>query len=76
MLRNILNIPNFIILNMDESEDDYRFLVETISSPSNCLKCGTVANLLQAWAKTTFIFRSTNACKTCRHLCQPPTIQM
>ena len=33
MLPNILNIPNFTTLNMEGSEDDYRFLVETISSP-------------------------------------------
>lgn len=46
MLNNILNIQKLNILDMKESEDDYRFLVETNSlSPSHCPKCGTVANL-------------------------------
>ena len=31
---------------MDESEYDYRFLVESTNlSPSYCRKCGTIANL-------------------------------
>ena len=42
----MLNIQELNILDMIESEDDYRFLVETTSSsPSHCPKCGTVANL-------------------------------
>ncbi|GIN71709.1 hypothetical protein J14TS2_21840 [Bacillus sp. J14TS2] len=46
MLTNMLNLPNFIILDMMESEDDYRFLVETIlTPPSHCPKCGAIPNL-------------------------------
>ncbi len=41
MLINMLNLPNFKILDMKESEYDYRFLVEsTALSPSHCPKCG------------------------------------
>src|SRR5699024_2703804 len=43
MLTNMLNIPNFIILDLKESEYDYRFLVETTTPPPfHCHKCGTV----------------------------------
>jgi transposase len=43
MTVNMLHLPKLIILDMKESEDDYRFLVETNSQPpSHCLKCGTV----------------------------------
>ncbi|ERI10765.1 transposase [Aneurinibacillus aneurinilyticus ATCC 12856] len=46
MLTNMLNLPKLKILYMEESEDDYRFLVETTTpSPSYCIKCGTVSNL-------------------------------
>lgn len=46
MLTNMINLPNFKILDMKESEYNYRFLVESIAlSPSHCSKCGTVANL-------------------------------
>ncbi len=57
MLINLLNLPNFKILNMQESEDDYRFLVETTSpSPSFCPKCGTVANLYKHGKKQQLFF--------------------
>lgn len=46
MLTKMFNLSNIKILYMDESEDDYRFLVETTISPlSHCFKCGTVSNL-------------------------------
>jgi len=46
MTTNMLNLPSFKIINIDASEFDYRFLVESIlPSPSYCPKCGTVANL-------------------------------
>jgi len=42
----MLNLSNLKIIDMKESEDDYRFLVETKSPPpAHCPKCGTVANL-------------------------------
>ncbi|MGE7625244.1 transposase family protein [Viridibacillus sp. NPDC096237] len=43
---------------MEESKDDYRFLVETISisSPSHCPKCGTVANLYKHGQKQQLFF--------------------
>lgn len=56
MLPNMLNMPNFIILDMEESEDDYRFLVEIISSPSHCPKCGTIANLYKHGLKQQLFF--------------------
>ena len=46
MINNMLNLPKLIIIDMMESKDDYRFLVETSSSsPLYCPKCGTGANL-------------------------------
>lgn len=46
MLTNMINLPNLKILDMKESENDYRFLVEsTTSSPSHCPKCGAIPNL-------------------------------
>lgn len=46
MTQNMLNLPSFKIIDMYESESDYRFLVETIlSPPTYCPKCGTIANL-------------------------------
>src|SRR5699024_4351811 len=45
MLPNILNLPNFEIHDMKESEYDYRFMVESINSqPTYCPKCGSVPN--------------------------------
>jgi len=45
MLPNILNLSNLEILDMKESENDYRFLAEYINSkPSYCPKCGSVPN--------------------------------
>ncbi|WP_374706839.1 transposase family protein [Bacillus sp. J14TS2] len=42
---------------MDESEFDYRFLVETIlPPPSYCPKCGTVANLYKHGKKKQLFF--------------------
>lgn len=57
MLVNMLNLPNFKILDMTESEYDYRFLVEsTTLSPSHCPKCGTVANLHKHGKKQQLFF--------------------
>src|SRR5699024_5700450 len=57
MLINMLNLPNFRILDMKESEYDYRFLVEsTALSPSHCPKCGTIANLYKHGKKQQLFF--------------------
>src|SRR5690625_4593738 len=57
MLINMLNLPNFKIPDMKESEYDYRFLVEsTALSPSHCPKCGTVANLYKHGKKQQLFF--------------------
>src|SRR5690625_174157 len=57
MLINMLNLPNFKILDMKESEYDYRFLVEsTALSPSHCPKCATVANLYKHGKKQQLFF--------------------
>ncbi|WP_102275594.1 ISL3 family transposase [Cytobacillus massiliigabonensis] len=57
MLTNMINLPNFKILDMKESADDYRFLVEsTTLPPSHCLKCGTVANLYKHGKKQQLFF--------------------
>ncbi len=53
----MLNLPSFKILDMKESEYDYRFLVETILPlPSYCPKCGTVANLYNHGKKEQLFF--------------------
>lgn len=53
----MLNLPNIKILDMKESEHDYRFLVEsTTLSPSHCPKCGTVANLYKHGKKQQLFF--------------------
>ncbi|MFA1822091.1 transposase family protein [Virgibacillus oceani] len=53
----MLNLPKLNILDVTESEDDYRLLVETISSlPSYCPKCGTVANLYKHGKKKQLFF--------------------
>lgn len=45
MTTSMLNLPNIKILDMKESEYEYRFLVEsTTPSPSHCLTCGTLKN--------------------------------
>lgn len=42
----MLNLQNLKIIDMHESESDYRFLVETaLPPPTYCPKCGTIANL-------------------------------
>lgn len=57
MTTNMLNLPSFKILDMKESEYDYRFLVETIlPPPSYCPKCGTVANLYKHGKKEQLFF--------------------
>lgn len=57
MLTNMINLPNFKILDMKESEHDYRFLVEsTALYPSHCSKCGTVANLHKHGRKQQLFF--------------------
>lgn len=54
---NMLNMPKLIILDMKESGDDYRFLVETTSQPpSYCLKCGAVPNLYKHGKKDQLFF--------------------
>ena len=53
----MINLPNFKILDMKESEYNYRFLVESIAlSPSHCSKCGTVANLYKHGQKKQLFF--------------------
>jgi len=57
MTTNMLNLPSFNIIDMYESEFDYRFLVESIlPSPSYCPKCGTVANLYKHGKKKQLFF--------------------
>jgi len=57
MTTNMLNLPNIKILDMKESEHDYRFLVEsTTLSLSHCPKCGTVANLYKHGKKQQLFF--------------------
>src|SRR5690554_7301798 len=57
MTINMLNLPSFKILDMKESEYDYRFLVETtLPSPSYCPTCGTVANLYKHGTKQQLFF--------------------
>lgn len=53
----MLNLPKLNILNMTESEDDYRFLVETKSPPpSHCPKCETEPNLYKHGKKQQLFF--------------------
>src|SRR5690625_2032391 len=57
MTTNMLNLANIKILDMKESEHDYRFLVDsTTLSPSHCPKCGTVANLYKHGKKQQLFF--------------------
>jgi len=57
MLPNILNLPNLEVLDMKESENDYRFLVECINSkPSYCPKCGSVPNFYKHGKKKQLFF--------------------
>lgn len=57
MTVNMLNLTNYMILDMEESEDDYRFLVETTTPPpSHCFKCGTVSNLYKHGKKQQLFF--------------------
>ena len=57
MINNMLNLKNFKIIDIRESEDDYRFLVEVASPPpSYCPKCGTVANLYKHGKKQQLFF--------------------
>lgn len=57
MINNMLNLKNFKIIDISESEDDYRFLVEVASPPpSYCPKCGTVANLYKHGKKQQLFF--------------------
>ena len=57
MLTNMINLPNFKVLDIKESEHDYRFLVESIDLyPSHCPKCGTVANLYRHGKKQQLFF--------------------
>jgi len=53
----MLNLPNLKIIDMEESVDDYRFLVQTtFSPPSHCPKCGTIANLYKHGHKQQLFF--------------------
>lgn len=53
----MINLPNLKIIDMKESEYDYRFLVESIDlSPSHCPKCGIVANLYKHGKKQQLYF--------------------
>jgi len=53
----MLNLKNFKIIEIRESKDDYRFLVEVASPPpSYCPKCGTVANLYKHGKKQQLFF--------------------
>src|SRR5699024_4055995 len=57
MINNMLNLSNLKITDMNESINDYRFLVETTSnSPSSCPKCGTIANLYKHGKKNQLFF--------------------
>ncbi|KIL74747.1 Mobile element protein [Bacillus badius] len=57
MTQNMLNLPSFKIIDMYESESDYRFLVETIlPPPTYCPKCGTIANLYKHGKKKQLFF--------------------
>lgn len=57
MLTNIINLPNLKILDMKESEYDYRFLVEsTTPFPSHCPKCGAIPNLYKHGKKEQLFF--------------------
>src|SRR5699024_9092864 len=57
MLTNMINLLNFRVLDMKESEYDYRFFVETtVLSPSHCSKCSTVANLYKHGKKQQLFF--------------------
>src|SRR5690625_7675063 len=57
MINNMLNLKNFKIIEIRESKDDYRFLVEVASPPpSYCPKCGTVANLYRHGKKQQLFF--------------------
>jgi len=42
---NILNLPEYNILNVQESDDAYRIEVETANPPLCCTQCGCKANL-------------------------------
>jgi transposase len=57
MTISMLNLPTLNTLDMTESEDDYRFLVEMTSPPpSHCPKCGTIPNLYKHGKKDQLFF--------------------
>ncbi len=41
MLSNILNLPSYIVTNIDETEHDYHINVETKTPPKNCQNCNS-----------------------------------
>ena len=41
---NILNLPNFNVLDVKETEDDYQIPVESFSPPSMYVHCGPCAS--------------------------------
>ncbi len=57
MKNNMLNLPSLKIIDMHESESDYRFLVEAALPPlTYCPKCGTIANLYKHGKKKQLFF--------------------
>lgn len=57
MLTNMLKLSNLRILDMQESENDYRFLVESKTPPpSHCPKCGAMPNLYKHGKKEQLFF--------------------
>lgn len=57
MLTNMIDLSSFNILDMKESEHDYRFLVEsTVLYPSYCPKYGTVVDLYKHGKKKQLFF--------------------
>lgn len=57
MYVNMLNLSNFKILDLKESDHDYRFLVETKTPPPDyCPKCGSLPNLYKHGKKQQLFF--------------------
>lgn len=42
---NILNLPEYNVINVQESDDAYRIEVETVEPPLCCTQCECKANL-------------------------------
>ncbi|WP_088834383.1 ISL3 family transposase [Paenibacillus tyrfis] len=52
---NILNLPNFKVLDVKETDTDYQVLVESESPPSSCIQCG-FDNLQRFGTKKQFFY--------------------